>query len=725
MSILHGKNVTIADFTGTVTVFNSAGATVTANATDIVRPSDWVSAHNQFYTLTGNTNNASTASGTNVVLSGGNGVTLVGSNSVIGFSVATNYQSQGAYLTTARASNDAIGLNTALTANGVSVTANSSGLSLNFPAFLTTQSGQAFSADAMSAFQTLVFQNSNGVSFSNNAGSLRVTHDLQFTSATSAITSNALHSSASRVVNVVAATNSTGGGTASLSGNVSFSNANGLTFYTSAGGAVVGSHNALTTAALSNHSHGNPTLALTNLTGATASNSAGFTLSLEAAAQGATSYLSRLNGSSGAVSLNVGSSLSSSTNGSSITFGLASNITTALQAAGAYLTTARASNDAVGLNTAFTAGPLAWTVNSSGLSLNAGSAAGTTTGFTGGALITGSMTHNTAGLALALSHPVWLTTAALSNHSHGDPTLALTNLSGTTASNSAGFTLSLAAAAPGAAAEANAINLLGNNTAGNTTATGSTIGWSGVNLTFSGTNNSQVVVSAPATSSLYGVAPISISSNGSTISVSYVAATQSGGYFPYADVELVGAQQGNGTVMFDPERMPNVQFDRLLLPIIFTGATNSTASVTASFYVGFYTKNASTLSLLTSSSSSTAFTHSGTAAGSWSLHSGMRLFSIPMTYTLLENTYWIAHMSRTTTGGGNASLSGMHITNIASNFVGMFGASHNTTMQMTLGQGVYSATSAALPGSVAFSQIRGSDSIAMRPLAIAFGSGTI
>lgn len=53
-------------------------------------------------------------------------------------SITHNLQSAGAYLTTARASNDAIGLNTALTANGLSVTANSSGLSINVPAWLTT-----------------------------------------------------------------------------------------------------------------------------------------------------------------------------------------------------------------------------------------------------------------------------------------------------------------------------------------------------------------------------------------------------------------------------------------------------------------------------------------------------------------------------------------------------------------------------------------------------------
>lgn len=54
----------------------------------------------------------------------------------------TTAQAPGAYLTTARASNDAIGLNTALTANGVAWTVNSSGLSLNVPAFLTTALNQ-------------------------------------------------------------------------------------------------------------------------------------------------------------------------------------------------------------------------------------------------------------------------------------------------------------------------------------------------------------------------------------------------------------------------------------------------------------------------------------------------------------------------------------------------------------------------------------------------------
>lgn len=71
--------------------------------------------------------------------------------------------------------------------------------------------------------------------------------------------------------------------------------------------------------------------------------------------------------------------------------------------------------------------------------------------------LTGTTASNSAGLTLSLSAgdlTNFLTTAALSNHSHGNPTLALTNISGTTASNSAGLTLSLSAGAAGAGANA-------------------------------------------------------------------------------------------------------------------------------------------------------------------------------------------------------------------------------------------------------------------------------
>jgi hypothetical protein len=86
MAVSHIKSDTIADFTGTITGFNSQGSTTTIAATDLVRPSDWNSAHNQFYTLSGNTTNASTASGTNVVFGATGGLTLSGATGTIWFS---------------------------------------------------------------------------------------------------------------------------------------------------------------------------------------------------------------------------------------------------------------------------------------------------------------------------------------------------------------------------------------------------------------------------------------------------------------------------------------------------------------------------------------------------------------------------------------------------------------------------------------------------------------
>ncbi len=333
MGITHLKSNTIADFTGTVTVFNNSGGTTTAAASDLVRPSDWNSAHHIVFNLEGNTAGSGQVSGADITLVGGNNITL--------------------------------------------------------------------SADT----------------------------------------------ALSRMVII----GTSGGG--------------------------------LTTAALSDHSHGNPQLNLTNLSGTTASNSAGFTLSLSAAAPGGGGVAL----SAGTQSVSTGTVVFANSNG--LTFGMSgSNQITASHNG---LTTARASNDAVGLNTALTAGPLAWTVNSAGISLNASSAAGTTSGFAGN-LISGSMTHNTAGLNLSLNHPAWLTTAAQSNHSHGNPQLNLTNLSGTTASNSAGFTLSLSAAAGGGGADGYNILAAGTQTAA-TTGTVAFVNSNGI--TFGMSNSSQITAS--------------------------------------------------------------------------------------------------------------------------------------------------------------------------------------------------------------------------------------
>ena len=294
-------------------------------------------------------------------------------------------------------------------------------------------------------------------------------------------------------------------------------------------------------------------------------------------------------------------------------------------------------------------------------------------------------------------------------------------------------------------------NLIG-NTAGTTSTgvtTASPIYFSGGNnVTLSGNSNT-IVISAAAggaggttnqTGPNIAVAGSTVTSgtvlfsnsngvtfglNGSTMTASVIANNTYDGWPPYADLEMVAGQQGNGTLYFEPEHSPYYFQDRVGIPIAYSNASGSNGTLTLSYWVGFYTQNVRTLSLSASTSISTAFTFQGTTGTHWSLFSGMRLLTIPWSLTVAEQEIYIAQVSRTSTGGNNASISQMLVSQVNSNFVGFFGQSHNTTQQWTQGQGVYSVTTSGLPNSVAFSQIRGSDSIALRAPAIMFINGTV
>lgn len=196
---------------------------------------------------------------------------------------------------------------------------------------------------------------------------------------------------------------------------------------------------------------------------------------------------------------------------------------------GPYITTARRSTDAIGLSTAQT--NVTWTANSSGLSLNAGGYAGTgfTSTTTTGTAVLG--TNNTAGLSLGV--PAFLTTAALSNHSHGNPQLNLTNLSGTTASNSAGFTLSLSAGTAAAAP----VNFSAGTTSGNL---GSVV-FSNSNGVSFGLNGSTITGSVDPTSSVVGTSGITVSSNGNSASFYITASNVNGVSFGFSNGALTGS----------------------------------------------------------------------------------------------------------------------------------------------------------------------------------------
>lgn len=653
--------------------------------------------------------------------------------------------------------------------NGITFGGNASTITASHNG-LTSQSNQAVSAaNGSYAFQTLSFSNANGISFGTSAGS--------------AITASYTVPAAQTGVSGIEVSNNT-----YTSGTVTFRNANGISFGSSGANGISASYTVpaaqtgISGIQVSNTTYTSGTITFQNANGISfgSSGANGISASYTVPTQtNQTVGMYFVGNTTGQSSSSTVDARSISFDGAGIVSAGWSNGTVRISAtqsnqafsAGAASSTfqtlsfqdsngvsfsnnagaIRVTHGLAGTATAITggasitansggfsfngtalagtgtsvSGAASITLNSNGIQFNGNGLAGTGTTFNG-ANISGSMTVNTAGVNLSLSAgagggvtPV----ASASNGSFSFTTLAFSNANNVTFGTSAGSIITASVAAPGAAAENNAINLLGANTAGNTTATGSTIGWSGVNLTFSGTNASQVVVSAPATSSIVGTGLVSLSTNGSTISIGVPAYTFSG-FHPYGDLQMVTLVTSQGTLSFNPMVVPNVQFDRVVFPLNNTNSSNSSGSHTLNFRVGIYTQNGSTLSLLASASSSTGVTHSGTA-GSYSLYSGMRLFSIPMTTTLTEGRYWLAFNSNTTSGGANGSYSLFGLTQHNSNFLGHFGSSHNTTYQFTLGQGIYTASTTAMPNSVAFSQIRGSDSQGFRFPIVGFASSTV
>ena len=371
---------------------------------------------------------------------------------------------------------------------------------------------------------------------------------------------------------------------------------------------------------------------------------------------------------------------------------------------------------------------------------------GFTSTTTAGSVVTAALGTN--GLSMAV--PNFITTYAndlTSGRAGTGSTTAGTNISMTLGVNTNGVALS----ANLADVDYNAWNLVGNTsgTTGTTVTTQGAIYFSGGNnVTLSGNSNT-IVISAAAggaggttnqTGPNIAVAGSTVTSgtvlfsnsngvtfgmNGSTLTASIIANNTYDGWPPYADLEMVAGQQGQGTLYFEPEHSPYYFQDRVGIPIVYTNNAGSNGTLTLSYWVGFYTQNVSTLSLSASTSISTSFNFLGTTGTHWSVYSGMRLLTIPWTLTVAEQEIYIGQVSRTSTAGNNASISQMLVSQVNSNFVGFFGQSHNTTQQWTQGQGVYTATTSGLPSSVAFSQIRGSDSLAFRAPAIMFINGTV
>lgn len=243
-------------------------------------------------------------------------------------------------------------------------------------------------------------------------------------------------------------------------------------------------------------------------------------------------------------------------------------------------------------------------------------------------------------------------------------------------------------------------------------------------MTIQSTTGQSFQFSVPNTSSLSATGQVSISVNSNTISIGVPGPTTFNYFNPQdAYLQVVG-QQGNNSMHIQPVQAPNVQFDRIAVPMVFSNATNSTGSATLSMSIGFYTNNASTLSLMSSTSYSAAVTYSGTIGNS--TYAGIRLHTIPFTGTITEGQYYVGIWSRSTSGGANATLNQILASQLNSSFSGLFGVVSNTSYQYTRGLGHYSVTfSTAMPNAVPFSDIRGISSIVMRQPIFYLVNGTV
>jgi hypothetical protein len=714
-------------------------------------------------------------------------------------------------LTTAALSNHSHGDPTlALTNISGTTASNSAGLTLS----LSAGAGGAPMVSAGTTSNTLatqVFSNSNGVSFGLNGSTITASHNglttaalsnhshgnptLNLTNLSGTTASNsagltislsavnalttAMLSNAATISNIRVS----GGTTSNLLSALTFGDANGISFGLNAS-TLTASHNGLTTAALSNHSHGNPTLNLTNLSGTTASNSAGFTLSLSGAAGAAqtnqtlaayavgnttgqsssSTWDARTLSVQGAGIASVGWSNGSllisavaagagdggntlaagtqtaSTNGNvvfadsnGITFGMSGS--TRITASHNGLTTAMLSNAVTLSNIRVSGG----TTSNLLSALTFGDANGVSFGLNAGTL---TASHN------------GLTTAALSNHSHGNPTLALTNLSGTTASNSAGFTLSLSAGVGGGGGGVGAGVSTGGNTAGSTgtVTTGNVVfvgsGVISLSQSTAGAGSAATIsILAPATSSLSATGRVSLSSNGSTISIG-VGSTLSGyvlqplggygGDMPFAQSS---ASIGQNSVVFYPFMIEEyLTCDHIRIPCMVTNSSSGAASVQKgqTIQLGIYTRhstNSSAISRLYSTSYTIAASHnsnvsmmlsmitaignstsyntvSASSAGlniSASLH-GPRELVAPVSSLLTPGEYWIGYVNSTSSVGAGGNV--LNISNIAVNLqtynrLGLSTATSNTTgFYPSMGMGNYSVTSGALPASLGFTELR-------------------
>lgn len=181
--------------------------------------------------------------------------------------------------------------------------------------------------------------------------------------------------------------------------------------------------------------------------------------------------------------------------------------------------------------------------------------------------------------------------------------------------------------------------------------------------------------------------------------------------FPYfnpknAYVQTLGTW-GNGTLFMQPMQVQNVQFDRIAIPTFVSATTqnNSTMGLSLTLSWGLYTRNGSTLSLLSDYTAQTTFQTGTIGTVNSSIYNGIRLWTLGLTKTLSEGQYYVGMISSVTNTRG--TVSNVVASQLNSSFFGLFGQAYALTAQYTRGLGLYTTSTNAFPSAVAISELYG------------------
>jgi hypothetical protein len=231
------------------------------------------------------------------------------------------------------------------------------------------------------------------------------------------------------------------------------------------------------------------------------------------------------------------------------------------------------------------------------------------------------------------------------------------------------------------------------------------------------TNGANILsLSVPAASSLVGINGITLSTNGSTISISgpgNVALTTLSRW-EHPQIFQAISTFVNSSLSLQHVYVPfNVTATAAKIAgsvTVNTSTAAQTASANFSLNIGIYSLNGSTLSLITASSGSAnnAFTWQGASGSTTGLTgvTGLRQLTVPMNVNMTPGEYWVGAVLRSASSGLSAGMTVYGNNQIANTgAIGILGSATSAGRDAFLGQGMYTSTVTALPASIPLASI--------------------